>query len=51
MRAYICLFLTAQVQAKSRIVGNSESAVDAQQVFKSTFKALINEDYSIDIDI
>ena len=51
MRAYVCLFLTAQVQAKSRIVGNSESAVDAQQVFKSTFKALINEDYSIDIDI
>ena len=26
-------------------------AVDAQQVFKSTFKALINEDYSIAIDI
>ena len=51
VRAYVCLFLTAQVQAKSRIVGNSESAVDAQQVFKSTFKALINEDYSIDIDI
>ena len=51
MRAYVCLFLTAQVQAKSRIVGNSESAVDAQQVFKSTFKALINEDYSTGIDI
>ena len=27
------------------------SAVDSQQVFKSTFKALINEEYSIDIDI
>ena len=26
-------------------------AVDSQQVFKSTFKALINEEYSIDIDI
>ena len=51
MRAYICLFLTAQVQAKSSIVGNSGSAVDAQQVFKSTFRALINEDYSIGIDI
>ena len=25
--------------------------MDAQQVFKSTFKALINEDYSIAIDI
>ena len=51
VRTYICLFLTAQVQAKSSIVGNSGSAVDPQQVFKSTFKALINEDYSIGIDI
>ena len=33
------------------MVGNSASAVDAQQVFKSTFKALINEDYTIGIDI
>ena len=32
-------------------MGNSEPAVDAQQVFKSTFKALINEDYSIGIGI
>ena len=31
-------------------MGNSAPAVDAQQVFKSTFKALINEDYSIAID-
>ena len=51
VRTYICLFLTAQVQAKSSIVGNSGSAADAQQVFKSTFKALIYEDYSIGIDI
>ena len=29
------------------MVGNSASAVDTQQVFKSLFKALINEDYSI----
>ena len=28
-------------------MGNSAPVVDAQQVFKSTFKALINEDYSI----
>ena len=33
------------------MVGNSASAVDAQQVFKSTFKTLINEDCSIGIDI
>ena len=46
MRAYVYL-----VQARSSIVGNSAPAVDAQQVFKSTFKALINEEYSIAIDI
>ena len=50
MRAYIYLVLTSQVQARSTIVGNSAPAMDAQQVFKSTFKALINEDYSIAID-
>ena len=51
VRAYAFLVLTSQVQARSSIVGNSAPAVDAQQVFKSTFKALINEDYSIGIDI
>ena len=51
MRSYVYLVLTSQVQARSSIVGNSAPAVDAQQVFKSTFKALINEDYSIGIDI
>ena len=33
------------------MVGNSASPVNAQQVFKSTFKALINEDCSIGINI
>ena len=51
VRIYVYLVLTSQVQARSSIVGNSAPAVDAQQVFKSTFKALINEDYSIGIDI
>ena len=51
MRAYVCLVLASHVQARSSVVGNSTPAVDAQQVFKSTFKALINEDYSIGIDI
>ena len=51
VRAYICLGLTFQAQAKSSIVGSSGPAVDAQKVFKSTFKSLINEDYSIGIDI
>ena len=51
VRAYVYLVLTSQVQARSSIVGNSAPAVDAQQVFKSTLKALINEDYSIGIGI
>ena len=48
MRVYVSLVLTSQVQTRPSIVGNSAPAVDAQKVFKSTFKALINEDYSID---
>ena len=51
MRAYVYLALTSQVQTRSSIAGNSAPAVDAQQVFKSMFKALINEDYSIGIGI
>ena len=51
VRAYIYLGLTFQAQAKSSIVCSSAPAVDAQKVFKSTFKSLINEDYSIGIDI
>ena len=47
VKAYVYLVLTSQVQARSNIVGTSASAVDAQAVFKSTFKALIDEDYSI----
>ena len=47
VRAYVYLVLTSQVQARLSIVDNSAPAVDAQQVFKSTFKVLINEDYSI----
>ena len=50
MRAYVYLVLTSQAQARSSIVGDSAPAVDAQQIFKSTFKALINEDYFIAID-
>ena len=51
LRAYVFLVLTSNVQARSNIAGNSAPAVDAQQVFKVTFKALINEDYSIGIDV
>ena len=51
VRAYVYLVLNSQVQAISSIVGTSVSVVDAQQVFKSTFKTLINEDYSSSADI
>ena len=47
--AYVYLGFTSQVQARSSIVGNSAPAVDAQQIFKDTFKSLIKEDLSIDI--
>ena len=51
VREYVYLVLTSQVQARSSMVGNSALAVDAQQVFRSTFKALIEKEYSIAIDI
>ena len=47
VRAYDSLVLTSLIQGRSSIAGNSASAVDAQEVFRSTFKALIDEDYSI----
>ena len=50
-RAYVYLVFTSQVQARSNIVRNSAPAIGAQKVFKSTYKTLINEDYSISIDI
>ena len=51
VRAYAYLVLTSQVQARSNIVGTSSLAVDAQKFFKRTFKALIDEDYSISNNI
>ena len=51
VRAYVYFALISQVQARSKIVGNSAPAVDAQQALKGMFKALINENYSIGIDI
>ena len=50
MRAYVYAVLTSQAHARSSMVSNSVPTVDAQQVFKSAFNALINEDYSIAID-
>ena len=51
MRAYVYLVLTSHVQARSSIVGSSAPAMNTQKVFKNMFKALINKDYSIGIDI
>ena len=51
VRAYVYLVLTSQVQARSSIVVYSAPSVDAQQVFKSTLKVLINKDIPIGIDI
>ena len=51
VRAYVYLVLTSQARARSSIDGNSASAVDAQEVFKNTFKVLIDEDYCISNDI
>ena len=36
---------------QNQVIGNSVSAEDVQQAFKSIFKTLINEDYSVGGDI
>ena len=51
VREYLYLVLTFQAQAISSIADNSEPAVNAQKVFRSTFKEMINENYFIGIDI
>ena len=51
MSSYIYLVLTSQVKARSNIEGNSASAGDTQQVLKSTFNELINEECSITVNI
>ena len=51
VRAHVYLVLTSQVQARSSILGNSAPSVDAQQIFKSTFEVLINEDIPTATDI
>ena len=45
VRAYVYFVLNSHVQARSSTLGNLASARNAQQVFKSTFNALMNEDY------
>ena len=47
---YTYLVLSSQAQTRSTVVGNSAPAVNAQQLFKYSFKSLINEDLFIDIE-
>ena len=42
--------IITQLQGRSSVVGNSASAVNAQYICKSTFKALINGNYSSGVD-
>ena len=51
VRAYVYFAPTSLVPARSSIVGNLAPAVDAQEVLRRMFTALIKEDYSICIDI
>lgn len=51
MSSYIYLVLTSQVKARSNIEGNSASAGDTQQILRSTFNELINEECSISVTI
>ena len=43
VRTSVYLVFTSQIQVRWSIVDNSASALDAQQVLKSTFNALINK--------
>lgn len=47
LQTFIYLVLTSQIQARFSTVGNSALEANAQHVFKRTFNALMNEDYSI----
>ena len=47
----VYLVFSSQYQARWSIVGTSAPGVDALLVFKSTFDAMINKDYSFDVHI
>ena len=51
VRAYVYLLLTSQVQARSKIVGKAENALDAQNIYINSFEELLKSDYSIADDI
>ena len=51
VRAYVYLLLTSQVQARSKIVGKTANALDAQNIYINSFEELLKSDYSIADDI
>ena len=51
VHAYVYLLLTSQVQARSKIVGKTANALDAQNIYINSFEELLKSDYSIADDI
>ena len=51
VRAYVYLLLTSQVQARSKIVGKTTNAFEAQNIYMNSFEELLKSDYSIADDI
>ena len=50
-RAYVYLLLNSQVQARSKIVGKTAKALDAQNIDINSFEEILKSDYSIADDI
>ena len=51
VRGYVYLVLTSQVQARSSLIGNAASALDAQRIFINSFNNLVKSNYTIASDI
>ena len=51
VRAYVYLLLISQVQARSKIVGKTANALDAQNIYMNSFEEVLKSDYSIADDI
>ena len=51
VRAYVYLLLTSQVQVRSKIVGKTANALDAQNIYINSFEEHLKSDYSIADDI
>ena len=51
VRSYVYLLLTSQLQTRSKIVGETANALDAQNIYTNSFEKLLKSDYSIADDI